>query len=63
MKVFEEECELMVFMIVDVFGLMYFGKNDEFKIVMVVEVVVIIGFFVVKKKDKVGVIFILDKIE
>ena len=62
-KVFEEERELTAMMIIDVSGSMYFGKNDESKIATAVEAVATIGFSAAKKRDKVGAIFISDKIE
>ena len=62
-KVFEEERELTVMLIIDVSGSMYFGQTDFSKIATVVEAVATIAFSAAKKNDKVGAVFVTDKVE
>ena len=62
-KVFEEERELTVLLVIDVSGSMYFGQTDFSKIATVVEAVATIAFSAAKKNDKVGAVFVTDKVE
>lgn len=62
-KVFEEERELTVMLVIDVSGSMYFGQTDFSKIATVVEAVATIAFSAAKKNDKVGAVFVTDKVE
>jgi uncharacterized protein (DUF58 family) len=62
-KIFEEERELTVLLIVDLSGSMYFGQSDDSKFVTAIEAVATLAFSAAKKNDKVGAIFITDKVE
>lgn len=62
-KVFEEERELTVLLIIDLSGSMYFGRSDESKFTTVVDIAATLAFSAAKKNDKVGAIFVTDKVE
>jgi uncharacterized protein (DUF58 family) len=62
-KVFEEEREMVVFLIIDVSGSMFFGSGIDSKWAIAAEVAATIGFSAIKKNDKVGAIFVSDKVE
>ena len=62
-KVFEEERELTVMMLVDVSGSGDFGSRQMMKRQMMTEICAVISFSALQNNDKVGVIFFSDKIE
>ena len=62
-KVFEEERELTVMLLVDVSGSRNFGTLSQMKRDMMVEVAATLAFSTIANNDKVGVIFFSDKIE
>lgn len=62
-KIFEEERELTVLLIIDLSGSMYFGQTDDSKFVTAVEAAATLAFSAAKKNDKVGAIFVTDKVE
>ena len=62
-KVFEEERELTVMLVVDVSGSNHFGTHNQFKEELVAEVAATIAFSAIQNNDKVGVILFSDKIE
>ena len=62
-KVFEEERELTVMLLVDVSGSRNFGTLSQMKRDMMAEVAATIVFSTIANNDKVGVIFFSDKIE
>lgn len=62
-KVFEEERELTVMLLVDVSGSRNFGTLSQMKRDMMAEVAATIAFSTIANNDKVGVIFFSDKIE
>ena len=62
-KVFEEERELTVMLLVDVSGSRNFGTISQMKRDMVAEVAATLAFSTIENNDKVGVIFFSDKIE
>ncbi len=62
-KVFEEERELTVMLLVDVSGSNRFGTRKQFKEELLAEVAAILAFSAIQNNDKVGVIFFSDKIE
>lgn len=62
-KVFEEERELTVMLLVDVSGSRNFGTISEMKRDMMTEVAATLAFSTIENNDKVGVIFFSDKIE
>lgn len=62
-KIFEEERELSVMLIIDVSGSMYFGEGADSKLSLAVELAATLAFSAAKKNDKVGAVFISDQIE
>jgi uncharacterized protein (DUF58 family) len=62
-KVFEEERELTVMLLVDVSGSRHFGTISQMKRDMMAEVAATLAFSTIANNDKVGVIFFSDKIE
>lgn len=62
-KIFEEERELTVLLIIDVSGSMYFGQGQDSKISLAVELAATLAFSAAKKNDKVGALFISDEVE
>lgn len=62
-KVFEEERELTVMLLVDVSGSNSFGTRVQFKEELLAEIAAILAFSAIQNNDKVGVIFFSDKIE
>ncbi|MCQ2212821.1 MAG: DUF58 domain-containing protein [Bacteroidaceae bacterium] len=62
-KVFEEERELTVILMVDVSGSLDFGTVRQTKREMVTEIAATLAFSAIQNNDKIGVIFFSDKIE
>ena len=62
-KVFEEERELTVMLLVDVSGSRHFGTLSQMKRDMMAEVAATLAFSTIANNDKVGVIFFSDRIE
>jgi len=62
-KVFEEERELTVMLLVDVSGSGEFGTVKQFKKDMVTEICAVLAFSAIQNNDKIGVIFFSDQIE
>jgi len=62
-KVFEEERELTVMLLVDVSGSLEFGTIKQFKKDMVTEIAATLAFSAIQNNDKIGVIFFSDRIE
>lgn len=62
-KIFEEERELTVMLLVDVSRSNRFGTHLQFKEELVAEVAATIAFSAIQNNDKVGVILFSDKIE
>jgi uncharacterized protein (DUF58 family) len=62
-KVFEEERELTVVLLVDVSGSRDFGTVSQMKRDIFTEVAATIAFSTIQNNDKIGVIFFSDKIE
>lgn len=62
-KVYEEERELTVMLLVDVSRSRLFGAEGEEKREMIAEVAATIAFSAIQNNDKIGVIFFSDKIE
>ncbi len=62
-KVFEEERELTVILLVDVSGSLDFGTTGEFKKAIITEVAATLAFSTIQNNDKVGAIFFSDKVE
>ncbi len=62
-KVFEEERELTVMLLIDVSGSLDFGTVHQMKRDMVTEIAATLAFSAIQNNDKIGVIFFSDKIE
>jgi len=62
-KVFEEERELNVMLLIDVSGSRNFGTYSKLKRDLITELAAVISFSAIKNNDKVGVIFFSDKVE
>jgi uncharacterized protein (DUF58 family) len=62
-KIFEEERELTVMLIVDVSGSKNFGTSQRMKQELVTELTAVLSFSAIQNNDKVGVILFSDKIE
>ena len=62
-KVFEEERELTVMLLIDVSGSLDFGTQGQAKRDMLTEIAATLAFSAIQNNDKIGVIFFSDKIE
>ena len=62
-KVFEEERELTVMLLIDVSGSLDFGTQNQTKCEMVTEIAATLAFSAIQNNDKIGVIFFSDKVE
>lgn len=62
-KVFEEERELTVMLLIDVSNSLDFGTVKQLKKDMVTEIVATLAFSAIQNNDKIGVIFFSDRIE
>jgi len=62
-KIFEEERELTVFLMVDVSRSGHFGSVDKFKTEIGAEIAAVLGSSAIKNNDKVGLILFSDEIE
>lgn len=62
-KVFEEERELTVVLMIDVSGSRDFGTVTQYKKDIFTEVAATLAFSTIQNNDKIGVIFFSDKIE
>jgi len=62
-KVFEEEREMTVMLLIDVSASGNFGTQEQFKRELATELAAILAFSAIKNNDKVGVVFFTDKVE
>ena len=62
-KVFEEERELTVMLLIDVSNSLDFGTVKQLKKDMVTEIAATLAFSAIQNNDKIGVIFFSDRIE
>lgn len=62
-KVFEEERELSVMLLIDISKSSYFGTQNQFKNEFITEISAVLAFSAIQNNDKVGVIFFSDKVE
>ncbi len=62
-KVFEEERELTVMLLIDVSGSKKFGTQKQFKQDLATEIAAVLSFSAIQNNDKIGVIFFSDKVE
>jgi len=62
-KVFEEERELSVVLLIDVSASGFFGTQKQYKKDLITELSAVVAFSATTNNDKIGVIFFSDKIE
>lgn len=62
-KVFEEERELTVILMIDISKSSFFGTSEQFKSEVITEIAAVLSFSAIQNNDKVGVLFFSDKIE
>ncbi|MFA9390842.1 MAG: DUF58 domain-containing protein [Prolixibacteraceae bacterium] len=62
-KIFEEERELTVMLIIDVSGSRNFGTVHQYKKNVITELAAVLAFSAIQNNDKIGVIFFSDEIE
>ena len=62
-KVFEEEREMTVMLLVDVSASGEFGTTQQIKQELITELCAVLSFSAIQNNDKIGVIFFTDKIE
>jgi len=62
-KIFEEERELTVMLLIDVSGSNLFGTRNQFKSELATELAAVLSFSAINNNDKVGVIFFSDRVE
>lgn len=62
-KIFEEERELTVMLLIDVSASRQFGTTDSFKQDIITEIAATLSFSAIQNNDKIGVIFFSDRIE
>jgi uncharacterized protein (DUF58 family) len=62
-KIYEEERELTVMLLIDVSGSREFGSMDKLKKNIVTEIAAVLAFSAIQNNDKIGVIFFSEKIE
>ncbi len=63
MKVYEEERELTVMLLIDVSGSVDFGTRMRTKRELITEIAATLSFSAIQNNDKIGVIFFSDKVE
>jgi len=62
-KVFEEERELNVMLLIDMSNSQNFGTQKQFKKDLIIELSAVLSFSAIQNNDKIGVIFFTDKVE
>ncbi|MBI1192584.1 MAG: DUF58 domain-containing protein [Bacteroidetes bacterium] len=62
-KVFEEERELTVMLLLDLSPSSYFGSSGQFKNQLIAEIAAVLSFAAVNNNDKVGCLLFTDKVE
>lgn len=62
-KIFEEERELTVMLVIDVSGSRNFGTFQQYKKNVITEIAAVLAFSAIQNNDKIGVIFFSDQIE
>ena len=62
-KIFEEERELTVMLLVDISASGDFGTAKQFKRELITELCAVLSFSAMQNNDKIGIIFFTDKIE
>jgi len=62
-KIFEEEREMTVMLLIDVSGSRMFGTDTQLKKNMITEIAATLAFSAIQNNDKIGVILFSDKLE
>jgi uncharacterized protein (DUF58 family) len=62
-KIFEEERELTVILLIDVSGSRNFGSQTQLKKNMITEIAAVLSFSAIQNNDKIGVILFSDRVE
>ncbi len=62
-KVFDEERELTVMLLIDVSASNQFGTQVQFKQELITEIAAVLAFSAINNNDKVGVVFFSDRVE
>ncbi|WP_461533261.1 DUF58 domain-containing protein [Sinomicrobium sp.] len=62
-KVFEEERELTMMLMVDISGSQFFGTSSQFKNEVVTEIAATLAFSATQNNDKIGLILFSDRVE
>ncbi len=62
-KIYEEERELTMMLLIDVSGSRMFGTTDKLKKSVITEIAAVLAFSATQNNDKVGCIFFSDKVE
>lgn len=62
-KIFDEERELTVMLVIDVSGSNEFGTRQQLKEELMTEIAAVLAFSAIQNNDKVGVVFFSDKVE
>ena len=62
-KVFEEERELTVMLVIDVSGSHEFGTNQRLKKTLMTELAAVLAFSAIQNNDKIGAILFSDRVE
>jgi uncharacterized protein (DUF58 family) len=62
-KVFEEERELIVMLVIDISGSAAFGSTEKSKKDLALELAAVLAFSAISNNDKVGAIFVSDHVE
>jgi uncharacterized protein (DUF58 family) len=62
-KIFEEERELTVMLLIDISKSNEFGTRKQFKQELITEIAAVLSFSAIHNNDKVGVIFFSEKVE
>ena len=62
-KVFEEEREMTVMLLIDLSSSSLFGSTSAYKRDVITEIAATVGFSAIQNNDKIGAIFFTDKIE
>ena len=62
-KVFEEERELTVMLVIDISGSAFFGTRSRFKNELTTEIAAVLAFSAITNNDKVGAILFSDQVE
>ena len=62
-KVFQEERELTMMLLIDMSGSEQFGSRQQLKQELITEISAVLAFSAIQNNDKIGVIFFTDKME